>query len=73
MPITQHLIFRRRISCAIGCYGFYWYVLADGALLFNHYCDDDRARGIYRYNPDAQAYTLLLENALSLWIEDSTP
>jgi hypothetical protein len=53
--------------------GVYWNVLADGTLLFNHYRDEDMARGIYRYDPDTQDYTLLLENALSLWVEDPTP
>jgi hypothetical protein len=30
-------------------------------------------RGIYRYDPDTQEYTLLLENALALGIIESTP
>lgn len=54
--------------------GLYWYVLADGTLLFNQYrIDDYLPLGIHRYNPDTQDYTLLVKNAVSLGIIDPTP
>jgi hypothetical protein len=48
-----------------GDQGYYFHVLPDGTLLYTQLEEnEDRARGIHRYDRETDAYTLLVEDAL---------